>query len=87
MSQGNTINYNDAFQGPSGQGAFLLFPRSHENRKQLPSFIEAEPVRGGWDLAYPLASTLHLGDETRPREEKELAGSSHSWSGGGGFQT
>ena len=87
MSQGNTIKYNDASQGPSGQGMFLLFPKSHENRKQLPSLIEAEPVWAGWDLTDPLAPSLHLRNETRPREEKELGGSSHSWNGGVGFQT
>ena len=86
VSQGNIIKHNDASQGPSGQGTFLLFPKSHENRKQLPSLIETEPVRAGWDLTDPLAPCLLLQDETRPREQKELAGSSHSWNGGVGFQ-
>lgn len=60
VSHRNTVKYNDASQGPSGQGTFLLFPKSHENKKQLPSFIEAEPVWAEWDLTDPLAPCLHL---------------------------
>lgn len=60
----------------------MLFPRSHENRKQLPHFVDAEPVRAGWGPIDPLTPYLHFRDEeTRPREERELAGSSHSCSG------
>lgn len=55
MSQGTTFKYNEASQEPSVPGAFLLSPRSHENRKQPPSFIEGEPVRAGWDLTGPPA--------------------------------
>ena len=81
MCPRGTFETNEASQEPSGLGAFLLFPKSCENRKQLSSFIEAALVRAGRVLTDPLALCLLLQyKETRPREGKELAGTSHSWS-------